>query len=103
MPESHSLTTLEIVGLLGSIASIVSIVINVVQGLANHSLKSALDSAVCIGENAAAEIERDAETALKGHPAKHTEFLKSILAHARSTRAALSQMRRRQLDLKSRK
>ena len=103
METTNAYGLLTIVGLLGSIASIVSIVVNVLQWLANRTLKRSLDAAVCIGENAAADVERDAQNALGGHPAKHTEFLRSILAHAQGARSALSQIRRRQLRLPSRK
>lgn len=94
---------LENLYIVGAIASIISIIINIMQWQVNRTLKQSLNSTVCIGENALANIEREAREAMSKHPADQSECIKAILAHAETGRASLSQIRRKQLALPSRR
>ncbi len=110
-PELYSImASVNALYIVGAIASIISIPINIVQLLVNRSLKRERESLkreretiVCIGENALANVERDSNAALADHPANQTEHLKAILAHAETGKNSLSQVRRKQLSLPSRK
>ena len=94
---------LEFLYIVGAFASIISIIVNVVQWQVNRALKRSLESTVCIGENALANIERDTKEAMSKHPADQSECMKAILAHAETGRTSLSHIRRKELALSSRR
>ena len=84
--------------------------INILQFIVNRSLKRELKSqkqsneaVVCIGENALANVERESKEALDDHPANQHKYLNAILAHAETGKTSLSQVRRKQLSLPTRK